>query len=473
MEDQAIHECGKDRFSEPFPTLLPGMYCTPVYAVPKPHSNDLRMVMDHSAGEFSLNSMINHDSVTGFPLDNLTQLGDILIRIKSMYPNDESIIWKSDISEAYRVCPMHPAWQIKQVVEINSKFYVDRCNSFGSSASFAIFICVNALITWIAKNVRNISCIVTYVDDSSGCTFSGDVSFYKPYQKFMPSPQVRLLTLWDELGIPHKEKKQLSGLTLPVIGIDIDPNVPSFTLPNDARLRLVTELKLWSASKGFNDSLKRWQQLSGWINWALNVFPLLRPCLNRFYPKMHDKTLLKGNIYVNGAIREDFKWATEKLDTSSGIFLLKSVDWNITKATHIIYCDACPSGMGFWYPNLHLGYLADNPADDDGLIFYFEALCVLCALHDASKRSPKGRKFIIYTDNMNTVDIFNSLQCLPNFNIILKAAVDILYSGEHDMRVLHVPGTENIVADALSRGRLDVALQTDPSLKVTTFEPYR
>ncbi|KAF9543882.1 hypothetical protein CPC08DRAFT_622554, partial [Agrocybe pediades] len=79
LRDQCKIEIEKGRFSESFgPDLLPGMYSMPVHAVPKPNSDDFRMVTDHSAGRHSLNSMINHDEVTGFPLDNLHHMGEML-----------------------------------------------------------------------------------------------------------------------------------------------------------------------------------------------------------------------------------------------------------------------------------------------------------------------------------------------------------------------------------------------------------
>ncbi|KAH7904309.1 hypothetical protein BJ138DRAFT_1019301, partial [Hygrophoropsis aurantiaca] len=39
--------------------LLPGMYSVPIHTIPKPHSDKLRLIVDHSAGSFSLNSMID------------------------------------------------------------------------------------------------------------------------------------------------------------------------------------------------------------------------------------------------------------------------------------------------------------------------------------------------------------------------------------------------------------------------------
>ncbi|KZV95323.1 hypothetical protein EXIGLDRAFT_610737, partial [Exidia glandulosa HHB12029] len=59
------------------PDLLPGMYSSPVFAVPKPHSAKFRMVVDHSAGEHSLNSFISRYGVAT-KLDNVQHLGHFL-----------------------------------------------------------------------------------------------------------------------------------------------------------------------------------------------------------------------------------------------------------------------------------------------------------------------------------------------------------------------------------------------------------
>lgn len=80
--EQCLKEWQKGYFSESFGTeLLPGMYVMPIYAVPKPHFEDLCLVTDHSAGVFSLNKMIDHSQVMGFPLDNMHHLSEMLFDI--------------------------------------------------------------------------------------------------------------------------------------------------------------------------------------------------------------------------------------------------------------------------------------------------------------------------------------------------------------------------------------------------------
>ena len=336
---------------------------------------------------------------------------------------------------------------------VDSERHIDHCNTFGGCASGTLFIAFDSLVACIEKRKKGVQCLGNYVDDSWGCGLEEDYTFYAPYQKVYPRDQTTLLLLWDELGIPHQEPKQIHGPQIPIIETNVDVNELTFALTADAKDKLIDEL-LWWCKPGRKEKLRWWYQVVGWVNWALNVYPCLRPALNHFYPKLkgrHDSMLL---LWVNNHIHDDFSWAVRIFRQSAGVHLLRSISWDTTDATWTIYCDACPDGMGFWYPDLNIRFYSPTPScEQPNLVFYFKALCVLSALFDAHWRTATGRnsRFLIYTDNSNTVDIFNTFRTLPPYNHLLRAAVDILNWGEHDLRVLHVPGTENAVADALSR----------------------
>jgi hypothetical protein len=478
LRTQRDTEIQKGRFSQSFgPDLLPGMYCMPIHAVPKPGSDDLRLVTNYSAGKFAVNSMIHTASIRGFPLDNMRHIGEMLLKLRRTFDTSKRfVMFKSDVAEAYRLLPMHPIWQLKQINCVDGFHNVDWRNSFGMSSAGAIFITFLSLVMWIARHVKEILDIFAYVDDCSGTEIEGEETYYKPYNKFMPSKQVALLQLWDELSIPHKESKQIYGAPLTIIGVSIDPNAMTLTLPEEARLRLLDVLRTWAAvptSRSHGSfRLKNWQEMTGWVNWGLNVFPLLRPALNNVYPKIAGKTGSHERIWVNNAIRDDLSWAADILQDASGVRLLRSTAWDPSLADVTIYCDACLEGMGYWFPDHHVGYFSPTPPSPPvDRIFYYEALCVVAALHRAHRMSPNGSRFVIYTDNTNTVDIFNSLHCLPAYNHILRFAVDILLDGDHDLRVLHIPGEDNDVADAISREDFSRVLDLQPGLSLLDFQP--
>ena len=170
-----------------------------------------------------------------------------------------------------------------------------------------------SLMAWIAKNKRGIVHLATYADDSSGFDRMDDFLLYKPYNTSFPHHQTILLQLWDELSIPHKQRKQVFGATLPVIGIDVDPNAMTLSFSREKRSDLCDALYSWAIKPvngaKTNFQLKHWQQMGGWLNWAFNVFPRLRPCLNNFYPKISGSHVPTRKIWVNNAIRDDFAWA--------------------------------------------------------------------------------------------------------------------------------------------------------------------
>ena len=93
-----------------------------------------------------------------------------------------------------------------------------------------------------------------------------NVTLYKLYSRFMPTNQVKLLTLWDRLGIPHKEKKQLFGVNLTVIGIQVDAKNLTLTLPEQNKLELITTLEDFARTperSGVRYSLREFQHMAG------------------------------------------------------------------------------------------------------------------------------------------------------------------------------------------------------------------
>ena len=102
LRGQRDAEITAGRYSEGFGSqLLPGMYSTPVHAVPKPRSEKLRLVNDHSAGPYSLNSMILQEDVMGAQMDTVSNLVGALLRYRRTHPDTSLVMFKSDVAAAY------------------------------------------------------------------------------------------------------------------------------------------------------------------------------------------------------------------------------------------------------------------------------------------------------------------------------------------------------------------------------------
>jgi hypothetical protein len=207
-----------------------------------------------------------------------------------------------------------------------------------------------------------------------------------------------------------------------------------------------------TAPRGTRRTLQEFQQLAGWVNWSLNIFPLLKPALSNVYDKMSGKFETHAKIFINQKVVRDLTWFIDKVQHSDGIYIMEALDWNPEEADLTAFTDACLYRMAFFFLDTLHGYqscLPHSPPKDT--IFYFEALAVCAAIHAASRCEPIPHHLIIYTDNTNTVDIFHTLRAKPAYNEILITSIDILICFHITLRVLYVPGADNIIANPLSR----------------------
>src|SRR5882724_4694027 len=162
----------------------------------KPHSNDLRIVIDQSAGPHSLNSWMNKQD-TSIRLNNLQDFGSILRSIRARIGSNPLTLFKDDVSKAYHRMPAHPLWQIKQIVTVDGKRHVDHCLVIGGHMSGRIWCTFMALVVWIEIHVRGIKDLLHYSDNAWSYDPSRTLIHYEPYDAFYPLKQAALLRLWD------------------------------------------------------------------------------------------------------------------------------------------------------------------------------------------------------------------------------------------------------------------------------------
>ena len=82
--------------------------------------------------------------------------------------------------------------------------------------------------------VKFICVLFAYVDDAFSWEFASEVSFYHPYKKLMPTKQAHLLNIFDNLGVPHEERKQISSSSIQIIGFNVNPNTMTITMSCEA-----------------------------------------------------------------------------------------------------------------------------------------------------------------------------------------------------------------------------------------------
>ncbi|EIN03873.1 hypothetical protein PUNSTDRAFT_28574, partial [Punctularia strigosozonata HHB-11173 SS5] len=173
--------------------------------------------------------------------------------------------------------------------------------------------------------------LLGYVDDTFSYDEADHLEFYAPYHRLLPRKQKLLLELWDDLCIPHEDRKQVFGSPLPIIGFEVDANQMSISLSSDKRNELLARIREFATlplHKRRRYPLKEYWRLGGWINWALNVFPLLRPGLSLLYAKTRGKTEPHQLVSMSVALSRDLLWIAGHMEHLDGVYLFESIEWS-------------------------------------------------------------------------------------------------------------------------------------------------
>ena len=163
------------------------------------------------------------------------------------------------------------------------------------------------LVLWIAIHLWHLKDLLAYIDDAFSYELEGNVLWYSPYHKSFPAKETWLLELWDELGILHDEPKQLHGSTLTIIGFDVDSNAMMITMPPHSCADLIDAVHSF-AKPSHCQSLCDFQRFAGWMNWALNTYPLLHPGMSYLYDKMSGKSQPHQLIWISVLLCQELIW---------------------------------------------------------------------------------------------------------------------------------------------------------------------
>ncbi|TDL26835.1 hypothetical protein BD410DRAFT_702822, partial [Rickenella mellea] len=187
-----------------------------------------------------------------------------------------------------------------------------------------------SLMLWIAHHVFHIPHVLGYIDDDFSFDRTDNMTYYKPYDTYLPSGQTALLTLWDRIGLPHDRKKQVFGTSLTIIGFLIDTDTMQVSMPLEKKAELVAAIRAFVnvSPKNRRRPLKEFLRLAGWCNWGLNVSPHLKPGLASLYEKTAGKSNLHAPCMVNEQIVRDLTWFADHFQASDGIFFFDSIAWD-------------------------------------------------------------------------------------------------------------------------------------------------
>ncbi|KAJ6617174.1 hypothetical protein B0H10DRAFT_1769769, partial [Mycena sp. CBHHK59/15] len=329
------------------------------------------------------------------------------------------------------------------------------------------------LICWIAVKKLGIVGLHVYMDDFFGWDLASNLIHFRG--KLRPRNQVQLLLLWDRLGVPYGNRKQEHGIRLKIIGFWIDINLGTISLTPDSITDLTSRISDFLAHPDRRPPLRIWQQLTGHLNWCLNVLPWARPALSELYRKMQGKSHPRGKIFLNAEVIESLSWFQTALSMAIRVKFINDDHWEDHDAYMVAWTDASlKRAIAFVYANK--GFVYELQATDSSIkvdIFFLEMIGILSTVHHAANLPVPPKRLLIWSDSLNSVQIHNSLAAgEPLHNSVLLAIASIIMTGI-DLHVNHIPRNQNIRADLLSRLLFKDFYRQFPSYRVHSYEPPR
>ena len=200
-----------------------------------------------------------------------------------------------------------------------------------------------------------------------------------------------------------------------------------------------------------------------------NVYPLRCPGLSTLYSKITSKTKPNAHIYLNSSIIRELRWLSNYIISAPPVWIFSATSWGPIEAWSAglhqleVFTDTSPIALAYYFPSLNFAYYAPLPSNPPtNPIFWFEALTICSAIHHAANVwacdfSPKLNCLLVRTDSMNSVHMFNSLHAKPAYNSILVSSINAHINSSLDVRVYHLLGDDNSIADAISHKNFSLA----------------
>ncbi|KAK4698797.1 hypothetical protein P7C70_g7472, partial [Phenoliferia sp. Uapishka_3] len=435
LSDSAASDYEKGYFSEPFDKLYPGMHISPSY-VTNTENQRRRQICDQTGS--GLNDGVTKE-ISRVRYDAQQELGALARwrhrRGDLQAPKSKAVWWKSDVSGGFRNLGTSIYWQIKQVHRIRIRlpngryiwiYYVDGRLMLGGRMSPRIFCTVMSLTLWAVRYELFLEFPLAFVDDAFGidCTGVRSSITHLPSgeTRLVPCEQAKVLEMWNFIGMPWDWKKQVSSVSLVIIGnlFTIHPNFDlTISLADESVEKFASSIESFLTHPSGRRPLKDWLHIQGYANWAVGVFPWGKFALQCLYEKTAGKSMMRLGVSVSDIVKKDLRWFIQELRTSAPLSLLDpSLDhWGVEDADIILYTDACltsddgsSSGLGFWTRSWIHGrrlcfYSRIIPALMD--IRWAEAVAVFSAINWALDNT-RARRILIFTDSALCVYAFDS-----------------------------------------------------------------
>jgi hypothetical protein len=435
----------------------------PLGTVPKKGSDEHRRIhhLSYPRGS-SVNDWIDDIELTYASFD------DAIALIRSLGPN--ALLAKVDVKAAFRCVAVHPTDRWLLGMRWCGSFFADLALPFGLKSSPGIWERYASLAEWILRS-RGVQHTIHYVDDF---LFGG-----KHGTAECEAAVTIALALFKELGIPvNLEKLRLEGLpstTIKFLGILIDTALMQARLDPERLAAIRLALDAWASKT--HCSLQELQSLIGLLAFAAKVVPAGRTFLRRLLATLHSAfSTSRRSVTLTPSFHADINWWRRFVGEWNGVAILPDPFWS-APGTSVpcgapiseLFTDACNTGFGaVWEAKwLHGAWSPEQLSAATRAkrlsMPFLELLAVAIALASFGP-ALRVRKISIRSDSQAVVAAIHSGSC-PDAALMQLIRTILFTAATHQfaIRCIHIPGTSNTSADALSRGRVQDFTRLHPN----------
>ena len=356
----------------------------------------------------------------------------------------DCLMAKIDLKDAYKQIGVRQQdWPLLGSTWINdfgtTEYYFDTVLPFGCRSSAAQFDKFASALEFIMK-VDGVTHMCHYLDDLFTCGSANSPECLNNFRT--------MLRTCDECGVEVNPKKLVEPeQCVEFLGIVIDSTHMELRM-SEARLDAVkSELSKWIDKK--SGAKRDLLSLLGKLVFLSRVITPGRVFMRRLFNLSMSTKHLHYKVKLNRDAREDIVWWLNCAEQWNKKSVFLDEEWTADDRLHM-FTDASDVGIGGVFGREWFA-VPLNKAESSLIIAWRELYAIVVACSTWGHHLT-GRKLLIHCDNETVVAIVNSgtsknrdIMCL----VRILFFVCVRYN--FDIRLVHVPGKENIAADRLSR----------------------
>ncbi|XP_037622955.1 LOW QUALITY PROTEIN: uncharacterized protein LOC119486715 [Sebastes umbrosus] len=348
---------------------------------------------------------------------------------------------KADITDAFKIFPIHLShWHLFSI-RWNSKFYFGVRLTFGCRSSPFTFNQVSEALCWILLNRVKVPSVLHLLDDF--------LLIDPPHDKYGSLPKLKQCL--SSFGIPLSEEKTTGPDTrLEFLGITLDSIEMKASLPVE-KMRCIRDItKSFCASE--NITKQQLLSLLGHLNFAMRVIPQGRSFISRILDMAYSVPQLHDLISLDEGCRSDLQFWSLLLDHWNGVTFFYDELVHSSDALNF-FMDAAPSvGFGgFFQGEWFASHWPPSFSQLDSSSALYEIYPVAVACHVWGHHW-KRKRITVLCDNIAVVGIINRGHSpLKDIMPFMRSITWSSVIHNFIITARHVPGHFNSLADSLSR----------------------